>query len=99
MFSRERTASDTGSVCLDDTDSLANHLGWNAETSANTANGCRRGGDVGEGSKVDIEHQRVRSLDKDLLAFRKRLVEVDDTVEHIGAQTLGKVLQTRQNVH
>lgn len=92
LFSRERTASDTGSVCLDDTDSLANHLGWNAETSANTANGCRRGGDVGEGSKVDIEHECIGTFDQDTFAVGDSFMDVRNRVDDIGLETFSENL-------
>lgn len=83
LLGRERTTSNTSSICLDDTNGLPNHLGRDSETGADTTDSSRRRGDVWESSKVEVKHERIGTLDQDTFAVRDGFVDVRYRVDHI----------------
>ena len=88
----EWSTADPRSVRLDDTDGLADHLGWNTQASTHAANGGRRRRDIGVGTEVDVQHQGVGAFDEDLLVFAYGFVDEGNTVDDVGFQTFCKSL-------
>jgi len=76
-FGRERAATDTGEIGLDDADDLAaaDHVGAEAATGHSAAGGRVRGRDVGVVAVVDVDERALGTLEHDLGALRPALGE------------------------
>ena len=92
LLGGERPSSNTGSVCLDDADSVAYHLRWDTKPRAHAANGGGRRSDEWVCPKIDVKHQCIGSFHQDSLSGRNRLVNIGDAVDHVGTQFFGKLL-------
>lgn len=88
----ERSTTDASGVRLDDTDRLGDPLGRDTEASADTSDRGRRRCDVRVRSKVEVQHERIGTLDEDLLVLLKRDLEEADAVDDHRAETLGEGL-------
>ena len=88
LFGGERATPDARGIRLDDTDRGPNESRGDPETSANTTDCGRRRGYERISTKVDIEHQRVRALDQNLLTLADCLVYVCYAIDDIGPEPL-----------
>ena len=71
---RERPFAYPGDISLGHGDHGSDGGGTNACAGRRSARSCRRGGDEGVGSVVDIQHGALRALKHDALAFGNELV-------------------------
>lgn len=92
LLGRERSGSDSGGVSLDNTVDVSDGGGGHTEAGADTSNAGVGGGDVRVGSKVEIQHQSVGSLNEDSLVGLESLVHEGDGVDHEGSQIVGELL-------
>lgn len=86
------SSSNSGRVSLGDTNDLSNLLGRDTESGADTTDGRGGRGDVGVGTKVEVEHERVGTLDQDALVRLERFVHERHSVDDEGLQLLGEDL-------
>jgi hypothetical protein len=95
LLSRERPASDTCRVRLDNADDLSNTTWRDTEAGTYPTYSCRAARHVRIRAIVDVEHQRIRAFDKDAFAGRERLVYVHNAVDDERPQPLRQSLQGR----
>ena len=98
LLGGEGTLADARAVCLDNTDDLVDLFRGNARTDSHAARDGVRGGDVGIGAVVDVEHGRLCALEEDLAPCVNLLVDEGDRVRDERTQTLGVALILLQNV-
>lgn len=81
LLRRERSFPDTSAVGLDDSDDGFDFLRRNSESSADAADVCGAGRDVGVSAEVEVEHARVGAFSEDLFALSDVLVHEADSVD------------------
>lgn len=91
LLGGEGTSANSGGVGLDNTVDVSNG-GGDTQTSANTSDSGVGGGDVRIGTKVEIQHQSVGSLDEDSLVGLDGLVHEGDGVDDEGSQIVSELL-------
>lgn len=99
LFSGERATTNTCGVCLDDAYRSPNSLWRYAKASANTTNRGRGRCHIWIGSKVKVEHQRIRTLDKNLLLCCQSIVNISNAVYNERLQSFSQVLQENEFVN
>ena len=67
MFGREWAGTDTSGICLYDANDFLDSLRWDAETSADAADGARGRGDIGISSKIEVKHKRICTFNENAL--------------------------------
>lgn len=87
LLGGERSSTNSGSVSLDDTDDGLDHHRGNTQTGANTADRGSTRRDVGVGSVIDIEHERIRTFDEDSLVLLNLLVQEGGSIDNEGLQS------------
>jgi hypothetical protein len=80
LLSGERPPTHPSRVRFNDTNDLSDATWRNAEAGTDSAGGRRTARHVRICPIVDVEHQRVRALDKDALARGERFVHIHDAV-------------------
>jgi len=91
LFGGEGAGADTGGVGLDDTDDVGDASGVQGETLDGTAEAGRRGGDKGVSSVVEVEHERVGTLDQGVGGVLV-LLEEGELVDDVGLDDLAVFL-------
>ena len=86
----ERSHADTGGVGLHDPNHITDSGRRDAETSADTTDRSGRACDEGVGTKVNVEHESVGTLDEHASVVGQRSVDEGDTIDNVRAQSLGK---------
>lgn len=93
LLGGERATTNTSSVCLDDTNRSPDDLWRYPKAGANTTNGGRGGGHIRIRPEVDIEHQRICALYKNLFMCCQSTMNIRNTVYDERFQPFGQVLQ------
>jgi len=91
LFGGEGAGADAGGVGLDDADDMSDAGGVQGETLNGTAEAGGRGGDEGVGSVVEVEHERVGTLDQSVGGVLV-LLEEGKLVDDVGLQDLAEFL-------
>ena len=86
LLSGERSAPNTSGIRLYNANRLPDQLWRDPQTGANPADGCRGRSDVRVCSKIDIQHQRVGTLDEDALPCLQSRMDIGDTVNDMWLQ-------------
>jgi len=90
LFRRERSTSNSGSVSLDHSNDLFDDSRWDSQSSTNTSDRSGRRGDEGVSPVVDIQHERVGTLDENPLVLRDRLVEEHRSIDNVRSESFGE---------
>ena len=93
LFGGEGARADTGGVGLDDADDVGDAGGVQGETLNGTAEAGGRGGDVGVGAVVEVEHERVGTLNQGVGGVLVLLQE-GELVDDVGLQDLAEFLSS-----
>ena len=98
LFGGERATTNTSGVRLDDAYRSSDGLGRDPEASANTTNRGRGGCHIRIRPKVDVEHQRIRTLNKNLPLCCQGIMNVGHAVYNERFQSFRQVLQGNELV-
>lgn len=93
ILGRERTATNSSSVGLDDTDDTLDSEWGDTESANDTTNRGGRRSNEGVGTVVKIKHKGVGTLNEDALARAQSIVHEGGSVHNEGSETLGKGLK------
>jgi hypothetical protein len=97
LFGGEGTATNTGGVSLDHADDVLDGSPAEGETCDDTTKTSVRGGDEGICAVVDIEHERIGTLHKDLGVFLLCRLEERNLVDDVGSDLWAEFLVIRQS--
>ena len=81
LLGGERPTANSSGIRLDNTDRCPNQLGWDSQTGTNPSDGGRRRSDEWVRPKIDIQHQRVGTFDKDPLSSAQSRMDISDAVD------------------
>jgi hypothetical protein len=86
----ERSTSDSRGVRLDDTNNLLDDGRWDSQSSTYTSDRSRRRSDERISPVIDIQHERIGTLNENPLVLRDRLVEEHWSIDDVRSKSLGK---------